>query len=386
MDITDSPQDGAGPDQDKAQEHITKAESFCQAAEFNEALEEIGKARKICPGLKSINQVEAEIKSTAEKYKAEISAVREALSKKEFSEASSACKRASELCPQAEVTKSLEHRIELDQAVQSGYRKPERSFGERCKKLSIRSSFMIWCSCVKQAWNQLSERQYLTKLKKQKKRKRRIIAATICISLVGVIIGIIMFWVMWNDQQHLKTSNDYLSKGNFDEASAKKQYAASSKNLAKTKRPFVQGTEAKKNPPKLSTQAIGVSDQVQSLVNNRKNTSKDLKGVQLYMWYYESNEEEVRQCYNKLIAMGMREGFVKKMTVPPGQGNMAKAGLYYAHPEISKGHNAAKCLTKMATDGYFDSWPVMRFYMSGTDRIKSWFVHPPTDAVRIILP
>jgi len=31
---TDSPQDGAMPEQDKAQEHITKAESFCQAAEL----------------------------------------------------------------------------------------------------------------------------------------------------------------------------------------------------------------------------------------------------------------------------------------------------------------------------------------------------------------
>ena len=80
-------QDGPRPEQDKAQEHITKAESSCQAAEFDEALKEINKAREICPELENINQVEVEIKTTAEKYKAEISAVREALSKKEFSEA-----------------------------------------------------------------------------------------------------------------------------------------------------------------------------------------------------------------------------------------------------------------------------------------------------------
>jgi len=131
---TDSPQDGAMPDQDKAQEHITKAESFCQAAEFDEALKEIGKARKICSGLENINQVEAEIKSTAEKYKAEISAVREALSRKEFSEASSACERASELCPQAEVTKSLEHKIKLEQAVQSGSERHEQTERDRRRK------------------------------------------------------------------------------------------------------------------------------------------------------------------------------------------------------------------------------------------------------------
>ena len=80
-------QDGARPDKDKAQEHITKAESFCHAAEFDEALKEINKARETCPELENINQVEVEIKTTAEKYKAEISAVRGALSKNEFSEA-----------------------------------------------------------------------------------------------------------------------------------------------------------------------------------------------------------------------------------------------------------------------------------------------------------
>jgi len=38
---TDSSQ--GGPDQGKEQEHITKAKNFCQAAEFDEALKEIGK-------------------------------------------------------------------------------------------------------------------------------------------------------------------------------------------------------------------------------------------------------------------------------------------------------------------------------------------------------
>ena len=134
---TDSPQDGAMPDQDKAQEHITKAESFCLAAEFDEALKEIGKARKICSGLENINMVEAKIKATAEKYKAEISAVREALSRKEFSEASSACERASELCPQTEVTKSLEHKIKLEQAVQSGSERHEQTERDRRRKSAL---------------------------------------------------------------------------------------------------------------------------------------------------------------------------------------------------------------------------------------------------------
>ena len=134
---TDSPQDGAMPDRAKAREHITKAESFCQTAEFDEALKEIGKARKICPGLENINQVEAEIKATAEKYKAEISAVREALGRKEFSEASSACERASELCPQAEITKSLEHKIKLEQAVQSGSERHEQAERGRRRKSAV---------------------------------------------------------------------------------------------------------------------------------------------------------------------------------------------------------------------------------------------------------
>ena len=138
----------ARPDQDKAQEHITKAESFCQAAEFDEAIEKeqslaqehLEKAKKLSltaefeqaqehirqaqglwPKLEGVTDIDIMVVSSRTNYNANVVNARKYFNQKTFQEALESCEKALKLCPHAEEAKVL-----LDQIKRKKYQERQR--------------------------------------------------------------------------------------------------------------------------------------------------------------------------------------------------------------------------------------------------------------------
>ena len=87
--------------QSSARNYLKKAKKFLNEAKFDEAQEQVKIIKDSWPTYKEVEQMEAQIASTSEKYSNEIGLAWFKYNQMEFTEARSACNRALGLCPKA---------------------------------------------------------------------------------------------------------------------------------------------------------------------------------------------------------------------------------------------------------------------------------------------